>query len=142
MKGMSAGGPVNAIQVCSEQAPAIAKSIDVAKGWSIRRTSLKLRSPDNAPDEWERGVLERFEKKRAAGSKADELEEHAIVDEGGTKRFRYMKAIGTAALCLNCHGGQLTKEVIAAVDERYPNDQARGFQVGDLRGAFSIAKSL
>jgi hypothetical protein len=53
-------------------------------------------------------------------------------------RVRYMRAIVTDGVCLACHGASLAPEVAAAIDERYPEDEARGFAPGDLRGAFTI----
>lgn len=50
-----------------------------------------------------------------------------------------MKAIPTAALCVKCHGESIEAEVEAKLKELYPNDQARGFKEGDLRGAFTLA---
>ena len=141
MDGMSHGGPVNAIGVCSDKAPTISASLS-SDGWTIRRTSLRLRNSKNAPDSWERGVLQRFEEDKKRGTPIDKLEAHEIVTRDGSRELRYMKAIGTAALCLTCHGSSLSKEITSALDERYPNDKARDFEVGDLRGAFSVTKRL
>ena len=53
-----------------------------------------------------------------------------------------MKAIPTADLCLACHGESINPDIAAAIDEAYPEDQARGFKSGDIRGAFSLSKPL
>lgn len=140
--GMTAGGPVKAIDVCQERAPQIAEAIDVGPGWQIRRTSLRARNPANTPDAWERATLERFEREHAGGAAAETLEAHEVVGDAGARELRYMKAIGTGPLCLTCHGKSLGADVAAALDERYPRDQARGFDVGDVRGAFSLRKKL
>jgi hypothetical protein len=109
----------------------------------IGRTSLKLRNPANAPDNWELAVLKQFEARKEQGESADKLEFFAVIDDDqGQKTFRYMKAIPTAALCLNCHGENVPAEVDAKLKELYPNDQARGFQEGDLRGAFTLAQPV
>jgi hypothetical protein len=142
MQALGASGPVGAVAVCSEKAPRIAEGLGLSAGWSIRRTSLKLRNPANAPDAWERAVLERFEQERARGVPADQLEFHEIVTTDGGRQHRYMKAIDTAAMCLGCHGTSISGELAAALDARYPDDKARGFAVGDIRGAFSVTKSL
>ncbi|MEQ9318624.1 MAG: DUF3365 domain-containing protein [Polyangiaceae bacterium] len=142
MKGMGEGGPASAVKVCNTEAPTIADDVDGAAGWKVGRTSLKLRNPHNAPDDWEREQLERFERDKAAGKPVDELEASAIVESGGAKTFRYMKAIPTAAMCLTCHGSDLASDVEGKLDELYPKDAARGFSVGDLRGAFTLNKAL
>ncbi|MBS1213298.1 MAG: glutamate synthase [Proteobacteria bacterium] len=139
---MKAGGPVNAIQVCQLKAPGIAAAVSKARGLRIARTSLKLRNPANAPDAWERAVLDRFQQQATDGADLSALEHYEVVETDGRKTFRYMKAIPTQGVCLNCHGGQIAPEVRAVLDRLYPNDQARGFKPGDLRGAFTVVRAL
>jgi hypothetical protein len=138
--GLASGGPAGAIGVCHERAPGIAAALEGSGGWSIRRTSTRLRNRANAPDDWERATLERFERDRARGIAIDKLEAIELVDAGGVATWRYMKAIGTEPLCLQCHGAALDAAVTSKLDELYPGDQARGLAAGDLRGAFSLKK--
>ena len=56
--------------------------------------------------------------------------------------FRFMKAIPTGAVCLKCHGTDLSPAVTAKLTELYPDDKATGFKEGDLRGAFVVVKNL
>jgi hypothetical protein len=144
LKGaMQASGPVGAIQVCSEKAPAIAARHGEETGWDIGRTSLKYRNPNNAPDDWERAVLQSFERRKAAGEDVTKMVHAEFTEWEGRKVFRYMKAIPTDEICLNCHGGDTVKpEVAAKLAEFYPDDQARGFSVGDIRGAFTIVQPV
>ena len=135
---IEAGGPEHALGVCNTAAPMIAADSSAAYGGEVGRTSLRLRNPANAPDAWELAVLEDFEARKAAGEAVAGLERAEIV--GGV--FRYMKAIPTAEVCTNCHGTDLKPEVTAVLDEFYPTDQARGFAVGDIRGAFTLQKVL
>lgn len=136
--GMAQGGPVNAIAVCNEKAPGIAAAHATRTGWTVGRTSLKLRNADNAPDAWERQVLEEFEARKAAGEKPDTLVKAEEVDG----HFRFMKAIPTGNVCLNCHGGDVKPEVEAKLKALYPKDQATGYRVNDLRGAFTLSRKL
>ena len=53
-----------------------------------------------------------------------------------------MKAIPTGELCLLCHGETIDPDIAAAIDKAYPEDQARGFSLGDIRGAFTLSKPL
>lgn len=134
---MKEGGPPNAIRVCNTRAPAIANEISAAGNLRIGRTSLRVRNPKNAPDTWEKQVLEQFEARKAAGEDPAKLEHHEVV--GG--KFRYMKAIAIPAdmPCLKCHGGELDPAVQAKLKELYPADKATGYKTGDLRGAITIA---
>jgi hypothetical protein len=137
------GGPIHAIPVCSEQAPLIAANFSAENGWRVARTSLKLRNPGNAPDPWEKKVLESFEARKAAGEGPQEIEYSEVVQQGDVFVFRYMKAIPTvAAPCLMCHGESIDKPLAAKLDEFYPEDQARGYKAGDIRGAFTITQPI
>lgn len=142
MSGMKKGGAVEALSVCYEKAPAIAKTISDTTGWQIGRTSLKPRNSDNAPDEWEKSILEKFESELKEGKEAKSLEYSETVEENGVKYFRYMKAIPTGGVCLNCHGSEIKEPVKKKIEELYPEDKAVGFKKGDIRGAFSLKKKL
>ena len=145
MAGLEKGGP-EAIAVCHTRAPALAKEA-ASGGWQVGRTSLKLRNPDNAPDEWEKSVLEELAAEAAAKkdagteNSAATSERWKIVDHDGRRTFRYMKAITTAPLCVTCHG-EPSGEIAEALDRLYPSDQARGYHPGELRGAFTLEKRL
>jgi hypothetical protein len=146
VKGMKAGGPVAAIEVCKSLAPAIAMKHSTASGWDVARTSLKLRNPGNAPDSWETDVLKKFEERRANGEGPDTLAYAEIVEENGDKYFRFMKGIVMPPLekmpCLKCHGEKLDAKVASKLDELYPQDKARGYKAGQVRGAFTLKKKL
>lgn len=139
---MKAGGPANAIKVCNEVAPAIASDISMEKGWRVARTSLKTRNSSNKPDAWETKVMESFERRKAAGEPANKLEFSEIVEADGNKSFRYMKAIPTGEVCLKCHGAKIDPKIEAKLDSLYPDDQARGFKKGDIRGAFTVSQPM
>lgn len=136
-QGMETAGPVHAIGLCNTEAPQIAQQSS-HMGWQIGRTSLKVRNPDNQPDAWEREVLQQFEQRKQAGEDIMTLEASAMVND----EFRFMKAIPTGAACVACHGAELSAPVQARLAELYPQDQARGFNPGDLRGAFTVRKLL
>ena len=102
--GMQAGGPMNAVSVCNLTAPGIANTYSIRNGWDVGRTSLKTRNPENAPDAWERSVLETFEERKLAGEDPMKMEYYEVVRQNGTRKLRYMKAIPTGQLCLACHG--------------------------------------
>lgn len=140
---IAGGGPMNAIGVCKDRAPAIAQELSDKSGWDVGRTSLKLRNPAlNAPDDWEKQVLAKFEERKAAGEDVKTMAHAEVVETKSGKRYRFMKAIPTGDLCLACHGKAINPELAAAIDETYPEDQARGFTLGDVRGAFTLSKPL
>jgi hypothetical protein len=63
------------------------------------------------------------------------VERFAAASDGSA---RYMQAIVLQPMCAMCHGDSLAPEVRATIQENYPDDQATGFAVGELRGAFLI----
>ncbi|WP_119353145.1 Tll0287-like domain-containing protein [Azohydromonas sediminis] len=136
------GGPEGAIAVCSEVAPKLAAEASQATGWQVRRVSLRNRNPRAVPDDWERAVLEDFDRRAAAGENPATLEraEEVVVD--GKPVWRYMRALPTQELCLACHGPRerLGEGVRAQLGARYPADRAVGYSVGQIRGAMTIRK--
>jgi len=140
--GIKAGGPVKALEICNTKAPQIAEKITAAKGMQVSRVSLKNRSPTNAPNVWQKTVLENFATRKAAGTDPTALEFSEIVEHQGHKEFRFMKAIPTGGVCLACHGENLAKGIQEKITTFYPDDKATGFKSGDIRGAFVVTKVL
>lgn len=137
------GGLPAAIEVCNTKAMPLTDDVSGMKGWQISRTSLKLRNPQNAPDAWERQVLEQFAAQAEQGADLKKLAySEVITDSEGRKSLRLMKAIPVAEQCLACHGSQLKPAVSERLQVLYPHDNATGFKAGDLRGAFSLSKPL
>ncbi|QQZ27622.1 DUF3365 domain-containing protein [Thiothrix subterranea] len=136
---MKAGGPVEAMGICHTKAPEIAKAVSAEKGMEVSRVSLKNRNPVmGQANEWQTAVLNDFEAKKAAGADPATIAYAEVVNN----EFRFMKAIPTAAVCLKCHGTELSPAVTAKLTELYPQDKATGYKEGDLRGAFVVVKNL
>lgn len=137
---MRAVGPAEATAVCRHLAPQMAAEIAAETGWEIRRPALKARNPDNRPSELERGVLLGYLTRNLAGQSFEEMETVRLVERDGRPYVHYMRAIPMLDACLVCHGSDLPPDVAARIQEVYPQDEAVGFQVGDLRGAFSLRR--
>lgn len=140
LKGaIQSGGLVHAINVCSVEAPKIAKSLSEDTGWSIKRVSLKARNKSSAtPDVFERMVLAQFDERQASGELASAMMCAEIVDN----KYRFMKAQGVEGICLSCHGASLQPDVKQAISKFYPEDAATDYSLGQIRGAFSLVKVL
>lgn len=140
---MQAGGPLAAVAVCQERAVPIADAISHSNdGWEVGRTSLQVRNPDNAPDSWERSVLETFDKRHAAGEMPATIEQEAVITVGEQRYYRYMKAIPTGDACLLCHGSNIPTELQEHIGKLYPDDRATGYKAGDMRGAFTLTRRI
>ncbi len=133
------GGPGHAIEFCSTEAmPATQRAAaQLGQGIGLKRTSFRYRNPDNAPDRAEEAALRYFEERIAEGG---EIPGHYL-QRVGPDEFRFYKPLFVADLCVNCHGPRegLAPEVIRVLDERYPDDQAVGFQPGDFRGVIRVS---
>ena len=112
-------------------------------GVTVRRVSLRVRNPQDRPDDWERSRLEDLEARHGTGDLPDELWE-AVPTDGGGRRLRYLKPIPVGPMCLNCHGDSSTipDDVAAKIRELYPEDAAVGYEAGNLRGAVSVSVPL
>lgn len=139
---MQQGGPVNAIGVCNTTAMPITAKVSLEQGLALSRVSRKNRNPANAPNDWQGEVLESFENRKADGEEPATMAWSEIVEKDGKQQFRFMQAIPTGALCLQCHGSDISPEVSARLAELYPGDKATGYAAGDIRGAFVVTRNL
>lgn len=139
---VAAGGPGAAVAACASQAQATTQALSEAKGFKVRRVSLRWRNPADEPDPYEKKVLQDFERSHA--QKELPAESVEFVGQGPLRELRFMKPIVLGAMCTSCHGqpGEVPPEVQAALQEKYPNDTATGYRAGDLRGAISVTIPL
>jgi len=123
---------VKALEFCANKAMQITKEVNskLPDGASVRRTALRTRNPKNAPDPIDEGVMEVFEK--AANEHKLTPQNIVKIDDG--KSIRYYKPLLTQAVCLKCHGENVSDELKAKIKEFYPNDKALGFKNGAFRG--------
>lgn len=120
-------GPANAIAICRERAPEIAAALSVS-GVEMGRTSHRLRNRENAPLHWVKPLLAAYlENPNEEGPMA------LYVDD---KTIGYVEPIRTVSFCVACHGPAVDAELLGEIRSLYPEDEATGFQTGDLRGLF------
>ena len=114
----------------------VANDFSLMAGHKLKQTSLRLRNPANAPDEWEKKVLKKLQS--SGYSKGVGFGE--TLETENKKIYRYMKPIYAERACLECHGEKnKIKPAIKHFRERkYPGDQAFGYKEGDIRGGISI----
>jgi hypothetical protein len=136
MKAMQEGGPAHAVGFCSEQALNLTdEAQSQLNGLGIKRTSHRFRNPANAPDHRENQALDRFETGAASERPAQLVEKFS---QNGATVYRYYQPIYMATFCLTCHGDNVPANVQQVLDERYPDDQAEGYQEGDFRGLIRV----
>ena len=135
---------VHAVSVCSDTAQILTNNFGIQKGVFIRRVSFKNRNANNYPDEFEKKVLNEFELLKQNKELDDKTEYSEIVKEGEYTYLRYLKPIVVQPECLNCHGTKdaMISDVKNLIADRYPEDKAFGYYIGDLRGAVSVKKVI
>jgi hypothetical protein len=133
---LQAKGPVGALETCSLIALSTTDSVARANGVELRRATLKPRNAHNAADDLERDILYRMESQlRERGS----IDTMLRVVNDVTHVFYPIRIV--AQPCLSCHGNIITDlkpETRGAIQDRYPNDQATGYNPGDLRGVWHV----
>ena len=140
---LETAGADQAINVCKEVAPTLAHQYS-QNNKIVKRVSLKNRNPNlGLPDDWEAAVLNTFEQKNKTDIGSPQ-EYYEVVSESDGKWFRYMKAIPTQQMCLQCHGKpeDIKPNIQARILKEYPNDKAIGYSVGEIRGAVAIKHKM
>lgn len=130
---LAQGGPERAIQVCASDAPALARSVIQDTGVQVGRASRKLRNKANLGPDWVSTWLAEQEGRPPA--EVAGLSQIVETPQGPVARV--LRPIRLEASCLACHGApnSMNPVVLAVLRGRYPEDQALGYQEGDLRGA-------
>jgi hypothetical protein len=131
-------GTAGAVSACAMIAPEVASRISAQSGAGVRRTALRSRNPLAVPDAHERTVMTRLVT-APVNAEGTPAEAGGWTGTGVERRFRYLRAIPTAPMCLSCHGSNIAPDVAAAIATTYPDDAATGFAPGAMRGAFSIS---
>jgi hypothetical protein len=120
-------GPDMAIDICQREAPVLAEQVGQRHGIRIGRTSMKLRNPSNRTPAWAESMV------------ATKLAEPQFLktSDGG---LRALLPIHLGQACLTCHGPDtdISPGVRSALQAKYPQDRATGYQVGELRGWFWV----
>jgi hypothetical protein len=117
-----------AIDVCRQRAPAIAAELS-RDGATVGRATRRPRNPMNEAASWRSDAIAHFEALRARG---EPLAQFSRVLPGD--RIAYAEPLVIVELCTTCHGTSIAPETASAIAANYPNDQAIGYAVGDLRG--------
>ncbi len=134
---MKKGGPLDALNFCSNEAYSLTESVNkkLPQGVHVKRVSLKYRSPANQPKADEAKVLKAMESLKDANVV---LPKH-FVEKVDEKVYKFYKPLViNKGVCLKCHGDVQNKKLKNTIEQRYPNDKATGYKMGDLRGAIVV----
>lgn len=138
---MQEGGPVKSVEFCAGEALTLTDSVarGLGEGISLKRISSRHRNPVNAPDAEEVRALRHFE---SALAESGTLPEDWVQQTSGGE-IRYYRPLVIAQPCLTCHGDpeEMDPGVVEAIRQKYPEDGATGYGVGDLRGLIRVGIS-
>lgn len=131
---IAASGPEGAIDFCKVRALPITDSVAQKHGVAIRRVTDRARNPENKASEAEIALMAQL---RQEGADMETLLEIA---EGSQTHYYF--PIQTADLCMKCHGtpgAEIPEGVLRILADRYPADEAIGYQPGQLRGLWKVS---
>jgi hypothetical protein len=136
-QALKEGGVEDAAEYCNLVAIPLTDSLAQLHNATIKRTSLKLRNPDNKPTDAELEMLNTYQARFAANTEL-KPEVHMLDEE----TVQFYAPIKTQQLCLTCHGiigEELTQENYQTLKSLYPEDEATGYAENELRGMWSIS---
>lgn len=141
MANMKEGGPLKAVNVCSDTATELTNLYSESMGVTVKRFSYNNRNINNTPNSFEAKALSSFEELHKEGKLNKDSH---LFELNNNDVSKLVKPIFIGAPCLTCHGdkAQISEEVTKVIMEKYPKDKATGYKVGDLRGAISVTANL
>jgi len=130
------GGVSHAIQFCSAEAIPVTRQLSDRFGVDIKRATHKPRNPANEATGRESDIisdwLTRMENR-------DEIKPMPV--SSGDSLYVYAPILISNQLCLNCHGSvdsDIEPGNLELIRSVYEDDKAVNFEMGDLRGMWSI----
>lgn len=134
---MLSGGPITALHFCSQNALSLTEQIAKESGTSIKRVSIQSRNPVNAATSEEKAVLDQWQ---AMIENKEALPTYQLIKHSNGHTVYYKPIIINNEACLKCHGDVAADSPLGkAIKETYPEDQATGYKMNDLRGMIAVS---
>lgn len=135
---MKAGGIEQAVGFCNVAAYPLTDSLSRKYGAVIKRTSLKLRNPLNAPDSMEQKMLKIY---LQMSRMRNPVMVPKILEKNKDEIQFFAPIMIQDEACLKCHGiigGNLNETDYEIIKKHYPKDEAIDYKMGKFRGMWSI----
>jgi len=107
-----------------------AKRLGEANCWKVAQLSEKYCNPVNNADK----EAAKFLHQLAADSSMQGM--WIRTEMNGQPGMRYIRRIDVKESCMPCHGTRDSRP--AFIKDGYPRDRAYNFEVGDIRGVYSV----
>lgn len=106
---------------------------------AVKRTSLRLRSPANAPDAADQLALDQVLKELSSAT-APKVLVQRIDRPNAAPEWRVYRPLGVMPECVGCHGdpGQQSPALREKLNRLYPDDKSTGFAAGEWRGLMRV----
>lgn len=130
------GGITEAIRFCQVEALPITDSLSEQFGVTITRITDQPRNPMNRANGEEMKFISNYKAELSTGQSPEPL----VVRQGGDTNFYY--PILTNTMCLKCHGTpqeDIQPQVLDAIAELYPQDEATGYDNNQFRGLWRVS---
>ena len=107
---------------------------------AIKRTSLRLRNPLNAPDEADLAALHYIQKELIDGNNPPRSLMQRIESAGKPVEYRVYKPIAVMPDCLLCHGSKEAQipGLQQSLERQFPEDKAVNYNEYDWRGVIRV----
>lgn len=111
----------------------------IRKTYQVRidRITDKPRNPDHGVDEEEHEIMRDYQRQIIAGTNLE-----PVLQSAADNFITYYSPIRIQPLCLSCHGqigSDVAAETAGVLKNLYPEDQAIGYELDDLRGMWRIS---
>lgn len=107
-----------------------AQQIASTHGWTVQQIAEKYRNPAHQLDSTDAEAYAHF------AEHPNLMRRWTRVERNGTPGWRYDRRITVEPSCLACHGAKADRPDF--VKQNYPDDRAYDFDVGDLRGLYTV----
>ena len=135
---LQAGGVKQAVVFCNAVALPLTDSLSNEHSTVIKRTSLQLRNPKNEPDSMEVKMLKIY---KQMSLMRNPVLVPKILEKNNNEIQFFAPIIIKNETCLKCHGvlgKTMNEEDYEIIKQHYPNDEATGYKMDQVRGMWSI----
>lgn len=108
---------------------------------AMKRTSLRIRNPDNSPDAADLAALRRIAESLSGDEPPPKVLLQKVETPDAQVEWRVYRPIAVTEHCLLCHGkaDSLQPSVQSAVTRHYPEDKAVNYSAYDWRGVIRVS---
>lgn len=125
---------LSAMVFCTQEAHNLTEDVNkkLPSYATVRRAALKARSSANKADELDLGMMQKLMQDIENNK---EIKAKPVMVET-LDSYRVYKPLLIQPVCLKCHGDEnkISSDIKKVIVEKYPQDMATGFKVGDFRG--------